>query len=198
MENLLKKYEDHDFSAYFYNTLKYVEKGMRKEKFWMILNASFCYFALKCIEKAIYFYWATIQHNKYCKIRTYSWKIKIKRSRSITTWLNSHNPQMTHIGATWKLIHSVVSHLGHSWSRQDISPKPTTHYLHLRCREELEPHFRLGTNMIKESCLPAPFEITLDWWLWDPWHRPGCLTWCNALCKADVRCIQNWDQFRWG
>jgi len=33
MENLLKKYEDHDFSAYFYNTLKYVEKGMRKEKF---------------------------------------------------------------------------------------------------------------------------------------------------------------------
>ena len=30
MQRILKDYEDHDFSAYYFGTLKYIEKGLRK------------------------------------------------------------------------------------------------------------------------------------------------------------------------
>jgi len=33
MERTLKEYENHDFSAYYHGTLKFVEKALRREKF---------------------------------------------------------------------------------------------------------------------------------------------------------------------
>lgn len=36
MQTLLSKYDDHDFSGYYIGSLKFVEKGLKKEKFWMI------------------------------------------------------------------------------------------------------------------------------------------------------------------
>lgn len=33
MNRTLKEYEDHDFSSYYHGSLKFVEKGLRKEKF---------------------------------------------------------------------------------------------------------------------------------------------------------------------
>lgn len=33
MERTLKEYEENDFSNYYHGTLKYVEKGLRKEKY---------------------------------------------------------------------------------------------------------------------------------------------------------------------
>jgi hypothetical protein len=33
MQKILKEYEVHDFSAYYHGSLKFVEKGLKKEKF---------------------------------------------------------------------------------------------------------------------------------------------------------------------
>lgn len=33
MNRTLKEYEDHDFSSYYHGTIKFVEKGLRREKF---------------------------------------------------------------------------------------------------------------------------------------------------------------------
>jgi hypothetical protein len=33
MDRTLRDYEDYDFSNYFHGSLKFVEKGLRKEKF---------------------------------------------------------------------------------------------------------------------------------------------------------------------
>lgn len=70
MERILKEYEDHDFSNFYHGSLKFVEKGLRKEKFWDWSHTH-------RISKLIYKHWLIIfTQFFYIKMRTARWNLE--------------------------------------------------------------------------------------------------------------------------